>query len=216
MQIFVKSLAGKTFTLYVEPSCTIGDLKAQIFAKEGLLPGEFDLVHLGQPVVGVGGVAAVAEAGIVAEAKLSLAMCPGVDIVESTRFADRLGMISGRSDTCGWLAKYQVWWLDGIDDEGADVKGDNWRSDFQLSLAPRFAARLAPSYLVRGGTSPHEPHDPHEPVVDLAIRDPPKKKLRTSSSAPEAPVAHVAPVASRDQQHQQILQERAVEHGSRR
>ena len=204
MQIFVKSLAGKTFTLYVEPSCTIGDLKAQIFAKEGLLPGEFDLVHLGQLVVGVGGVAAVAEAGIVAEANLSLAMCPGVDIVESTRFADRLGMIYGRSDTCGWLAKYQVWWLDGIDDEGADVKGDNWRSDFQLSFAPRFAARLAPSEgmpSVWGGTSPYEPHDPHEPVVDPAIRDPPKKKLRTSSSDPEAPVA------SRDQQHQQILQE---------
>jgi hypothetical protein len=50
MQVFIKSMDGKTFIFEVQPTDTIESLKAKIQDREGLEPNRQRLLYVGKPL----------------------------------------------------------------------------------------------------------------------------------------------------------------------
>lgn len=129
MQIFVKSLAGKTLTLDLEPSDTINTVNAMIQQQEGLPPGLQRLILNGWDLV-FGNLATCEEAGIVPGCDFRVAPQNGVLVYWKDPFGKSWkGVVMGASGIGeDYLIMFERDWEFGEADEERD-----WRKDVELS-----------------------------------------------------------------------------------
>ena len=128
MQIFVKTLNGKTITLDLAASDTFDRIQNEITFSLGLARGFQSFCISGQPLF-YGGKATLQEAGIVDGTTLVLALECGTQVVEVA--TQRRGMVVASTAN----EVYLILWRDEADEHGEPDEENGWRTASELELA---------------------------------------------------------------------------------